>query len=606
MIFRKTLFAALVLLLAQGALGDVHQREYGVATTINFNLYDTTTGGLDVDEIDGGTEVSLSCDEGAETTATNDFVDEGNFYSIALTATEMQCARIAVVIAATDTNVVFVETIGNASASIDDDGGWYDAIPYNLAWDADIQSEAADALVAYDAVVPGDLPANFADLAITVTTGRVDVGSVSGTAQTANDNGADINTLVSRVPDIISLANINAQADTALTDYDALILGDLGTATNFGSGATLFGMLNDLADDGTATYSRATDSLQAIRDQGDAAWVTGGGGACTADVGCIADGTAQGVTATTIQLAASETFADNELIGSTVVIASATTGAGQSRLITGYVGSTDTATVDTWTTTPTGTITYRVFGTPPGSATSPAPVNVVEVSFDSTAANNLESAYDGTGYNTGGGSVVAASVTGSVGSVTGAVGSVTGGVGGNVTGSVGSVTGSVASVTGAVGSVTGTVGGIAGTIQTLDALDTAQDTQHSTTQSNIAALNDLSSAQAQTAASNAISVTLEQQAQLDPAILNCEVNTANFAGSTTTLACILTDRDAAAVTQATGDLEGLQLVVLSGAQIREQRFINDTTWDAVNSELQITLSRALPAALADAVTAVIR
>jgi hypothetical protein len=61
---------------------------------------------------------------------------------------------------------------------------------------------------------------------------------------------------------------------------------------------------------------------------------------------------------------------------------------------------------------------------------------------------------------------VASDVT--IASVTGAVGSVTGNVGGNVAGTV--------------GSVTGTVGGIAGTITTLDALDTAQDSQHGTTQ----------------------------------------------------------------------------------------------------------------------------
>ena len=114
------------------------------------------------------------------------------------------------------------------------------------------------------------------------------------------------------------------------------------------------------------------------------------------------------------------------------------------------------------------------------------------------------------------GPVTASEVLGAVGSVTGAVGSVTGsvtvgtnndktgysltattGLGnqtaditgslsgsvGNVTGNVGgNVVGTVASVVGAVGSVTGTVGGIAGTIQTLDALDAAQDTQHATTQ----------------------------------------------------------------------------------------------------------------------------
>lgn len=59
-------------------------------------------------------------------------------------------------------------------------------------------------------------------------------------------------------------------------------------------------------------------------------------------------------------------------------------------------------------------------------------VDAVEISGDSGAADNLEAASDGTGYNLGGGQVVSASVTG-------AVGSVTGNVGGNVTGSIGSL-----------------------------------------------------------------------------------------------------------------------------------------------------------------------
>lgn len=58
--------------------------------------------------------------------------------------------------------------------------------------------------------------------------------------------------------------------------------------------------------------------------------------------------------------------------------------------------------------------------------------DVTSISGDSTAADNLEAAADGTGYNLGGGSVVAASVSGSVASVTG-------NVGGNVTGSIGSL-----------------------------------------------------------------------------------------------------------------------------------------------------------------------
>lgn len=78
-----------------------------------------------------------------------------------------------------------------------------------------------------------------------------------------------------------------------------------------------------------------------------------------------ARGTAQSVTGTTIRLASAETFADDELNNNTsVYINSASTGAGQTRCVTDYVSSTDTATVPTWTTTPTGTITYDLIATP--------------------------------------------------------------------------------------------------------------------------------------------------------------------------------------------------------------------------------------------------
>jgi len=68
--------------------------------------------------------------------------------------------------------------------------------------------------------------------------------------------------------------------------------------------------------------------------------------------------------------------------------------------------------------------------------TTKMPVDVFSISGDSTAADNLEAATDGTGYNVGGGSIVVDSVTNNVGgNVTGSVGSVTG----NVAGSVNSV-----------------------------------------------------------------------------------------------------------------------------------------------------------------------
>lgn len=203
----------------------------------------------------------------------------------------------------------------------------------------------------------------------------------------------------------------------------------------------------------------------------------------------VDSGTAQSVTGTTLVMRSAAAFADSELVGATVVIRSATTGAGQRRLITANVGSTDTITVDTWTTTPTGTIVYDIFGSAPGSTSSPTPVNAVQVGGQTASAagtitfpgaiastTNITSAsgialasgtqtFNMTGSITGNLSGSVGSVTGAVGSVTGAVASVTGNVGGNVVGSVASVTGAVGSVTGAVGSVTGNVGGnVTGTV----------------------------------------------------------------------------------------------------------------------------------------------
>lgn len=78
------------------------------------------------------------------------------------------------------------------------------------------------------------------------------------------------------------------------------------------------------------------------------------------------------------------------------------------------------------------------------SATGLLPANVTQISGDSTAADNLEAALDGTGSVT-----ISADLSGSVTNVTGGINTA------------------------------------AGTITTLDALDTAQDSQHATTQAAI-------------------------------------------------------------------------------------------------------------------------
>lgn len=90
-------------------------------------------------------------------------------------------------------------------------------------------------------------------------------------------------------------------------------------------------------------------------------------------------------------------------------------------------------------------------------------------------------------------------------------------------------------------------------------------------------------------------------------VLNCEVNTAFYSATAQTFACILTDSEGQAITQASGDLEGNSIAFKTGGEVRETRFIGaGTVWDATNSEFRVTLSRALPNAPSDGDIAIIR
>jgi len=202
--------------------------------------------------------------------------------------------------------------------------------------------------------------AQYDNITIIATAALANVRAVNGTLQTANDNGADINTLISVLGALndaaaagevteadtvmqyikqliniligtagigtfpaeaapgngVSLAEVIhaihddvtglngdamrgtdgantttpptvAEIQTEMEENGASLLDtirdNLGTPVALdGGGATIAGMLTKIADDnGGADFDAETDSLQAIRDRGDAAWVTGGGGSIT-------------------------------------------------------------------------------------------------------------------------------------------------------------------------------------------------------------------------------------------------------------------------------------------------------------------------------------
>jgi hypothetical protein len=104
-------------------------------------------------------------------------------------------------------------------------------------------------------------------------------------------------------------------------------------------------------------------------------------------LGIIDNGTAQSASSTTLVLRSAAAFANDEVIGASLLITGGSAGVGQSRLITDYVNSTDTATVEAWTTTPTGTITYVIFGTAAGSGASGLDAAGVRTALGMSSAN---------------------------------------------------------------------------------------------------------------------------------------------------------------------------------------------------------------------------
>lgn len=83
--------------------------------------------------------------------------------------------------------------------------------------------------------------------------------------------------------------------------------------------------------------------------------------------GIARKGTAQSATSTTLVMDSGASFADDTLIGMTIVACGSTQGYCQSRVVKDNTGSSDTITVDAWEVTPSGTVTYYLFLTAGGT-----------------------------------------------------------------------------------------------------------------------------------------------------------------------------------------------------------------------------------------------
>lgn len=182
-------------------------------------------------------------------------------------------------------NLVDIEAqtddIGTAGAGLSN-------VPWNASWDTEVQSEVQDAIevnnldhlvkIAVDTDFPTTVHLNsvvghLADNGSSATFDRT-TDSQEALRDNVGTNGAALSlaktTNITGFNDL-SAAQVNTEVDTALADVNLDHL--VGTAT--GIPAIPAGTYMDqIMDDGTAAYDRTTDSLQAVRDRGDAAWAT--------------------------------------------------------------------------------------------------------------------------------------------------------------------------------------------------------------------------------------------------------------------------------------------------------------------------------------------
>lgn len=248
-------------------MANLYKRKYGVAATLDFELYATDGTELKVDAVHASGDTTISKDEGDFASTTNGFVDEGVTYSITLTSTEMQAARIVVAVVDQGTKawldkVLIIETYGNASAQHEFDS---DSATVNLSSTTETQ---IDAIEADTNEVQGKLPTNKIMGSSVVTDKDDEIDAIKAKtdligASVALETGGNI-AAIKTVTDTLSLAAINAEVDTALADIDL----DHVAKTTYGASKPAVGSLMDkvLNKSGDQTFDPTTDSLEAIRD----------------------------------------------------------------------------------------------------------------------------------------------------------------------------------------------------------------------------------------------------------------------------------------------------------------------------------------------------
>lgn len=107
------------------------------------------------------------------------------------------------------------------------------------------------------------------------------------------------------------------------------------------------------------------------------------------EMGIIDQGTAQSASSTGLVLRSAAAFADDTLIGALLLVFGSDQAYWQSRYITDNALSGDSVSVDAWTVTPSGTITYKILAN--GPVTIPTAAQIADAVWDEATAGHTTS-----------------------------------------------------------------------------------------------------------------------------------------------------------------------------------------------------------------------
>ncbi len=215
----------------------VHMRKYGASATINFELYNTDGVNFNVAAVHALGDTKVMTDEGVEANTTNAFTDEGQGYSIVLTATEMQAARIVLYVVdqgakAWLDKAVVIETYGHASAqhAMDFD----DSVRGGMTALPNAAADAAGGLAISDA---GGLDIDGMNTTVNTTNttigvagaGLTGLGGMSATmkGEVNTEVDAALNTAVPGSPTVNSVNDLITKLEARLTALRAGYLDNL-------------------------------------------------------------------------------------------------------------------------------------------------------------------------------------------------------------------------------------------------------------------------------------------------------------------------------------------------------------------------------------------